>query len=106
VHCSASREPNVDALFFTLGWDWYEFHKKHAGTPYTKLVFSDPVLSAVHVVQFGVSGARNIHALFFMLEWDWCGFHKKRVETYNAKLVFLHLVRSEGHIVHSGASGA
>jgi hypothetical protein len=57
VHCSASGEPNVDALFFMLGWDRYEFHKKHTGTPYTELVFSDPVLSAVHVVQFGVSGA-------------------------------------------------
>jgi hypothetical protein len=24
---------------FILGWDWYEFHKKHAGTRYAELVF-------------------------------------------------------------------
>jgi hypothetical protein len=40
VHSSAFGAQNVHALFFVLGWDWYGFNKKHAGTHYGDLVFS------------------------------------------------------------------
>jgi hypothetical protein len=70
VHFSVSRVRNVDALFFRLGWDWYEFHKKPIRTSYAKLVFLQPLGSAGHVVHSGASCPQNIDALFFMLGWD------------------------------------
>jgi hypothetical protein len=56
VHFGESVPGNVDALFFKLGWYWYRFTKKCAGTRYAKLVFSHPVGSMAHVVHFGASG--------------------------------------------------
>jgi hypothetical protein len=50
-----------------VGWDWYGFDTKHAGTRYIEFVFVHPVGSAGHVVHSGVSGVRNIDVLFFML---------------------------------------
>jgi hypothetical protein len=59
----------------------------------------------VHIVHYGVSGARNINALFFMLGRDRYGFHRKRIGTRYSKLVLLHPVGSVGHVVHSSAFG-
>jgi hypothetical protein len=56
VHFVASRARNVDTLFFMLGWDWYRFEKKHAGTSYDELVFLHPVGSTDHVVPSGAFG--------------------------------------------------
>jgi hypothetical protein len=39
VYSRASGTRNVDALFFMLAWDRYEFYKKHVGTSYVELVF-------------------------------------------------------------------
>jgi hypothetical protein len=39
VHSGASREQNIDALYFMLGWDRYGIYKKHIGTCYSELVF-------------------------------------------------------------------
>jgi hypothetical protein len=99
VHSGASEVQNVDALFFMLGWDRYEFHKKHGGTRYTKLVFLYLVGSAGHVLYSGASGARNNDALLFMLGWELYGFHQKRVGTCYTELVFSHLVGSESRSV-------
>jgi hypothetical protein len=68
VHFSAFGVRNVDAPFFILGWDWYGFHKKCAGTHYAELVFLHLVGSVGHIVYFGASGVQNIDTLFFMLE--------------------------------------
>jgi hypothetical protein len=54
VHSGASGMRNVDALFFTLGWAWCGFHKKHAGTRYTELVFLHLVGSMGRVLHSGV----------------------------------------------------
>jgi hypothetical protein len=56
VHFDASGERNVDALFVILGWDWYLFHKKHAGTCYADHVFLRLVGYAGHVVHSDASG--------------------------------------------------
>jgi hypothetical protein len=69
VHFSASRAPNVIALFFMLGWDWYVFDKNRSRTRYAKLVFLHQVGCAGRVVYSGASGVRNVDALFFMLGW-------------------------------------
>jgi hypothetical protein len=66
VHCGASRVRNIDALFFLLRWDQYEFQKKCIGTRYPKLMFLRLVGYAGHVVH---SGVRNIDTPFFMLMW-------------------------------------
>jgi hypothetical protein len=87
-----------------LRWAQCNFHEKRARTPYAKLVFLPPAVSAGHVVHFGVSGLRNDDALFFMLGWTWCGFHKKRAEIRYIEPVFLHPVGPVGHIVHFGVS--
>jgi hypothetical protein len=97
------RARNIDALFFMLGWDRYGFDRMHTRTRYTKLVFSHPVGSTVHVVHSGASEPRNIAALFFMLRWDRT-FDKKHTETHYAVLVFLHLVGYAAPVVNSGAS--
>jgi hypothetical protein len=89
-----------------LGWDRYEFHKKHAGTHCAKLVSSHPVGCAGHVVNSAASRAQSVDALFFMLRWAQCGFGKKCGGTRYTELVFLNPVGSVGHIVHSHASVA
>jgi hypothetical protein len=38
-----------------LGWDWYGFNKKHAGTLYVELEFLHPVGSTAHIVHTGGS---------------------------------------------------
>jgi hypothetical protein len=53
VHSSASGARNIDALFFMLRWDQYEFDKKCIRTRYTELVFLHPVGSAGHLVHSG-----------------------------------------------------
>jgi hypothetical protein len=89
-----------------LGWDQYEFDKKHIGTRYTKLVFFHLIGYVGHVVHSGLSGAQNIDALFFMLGWDQYEFDKKCVGTRYAEMLFLHLVVSMGHVVHCRPSEA
>jgi hypothetical protein len=56
VHSSVSREKNLDGLFFMLGWDRYEFHKKRVRARYAELVFLHLVGSEGHVMYSGVSG--------------------------------------------------
>jgi hypothetical protein len=99
-----SRARNVDALFFTLGWNRYGFHKRHTGTSYAKLVFFHPEGFADHVVHSGAPMSQNIDALFFKLRWDRYGFHKKQTGTCYAELVVLHPVESVGHALHSSVS--
>jgi hypothetical protein len=43
VHSGAYGLQNVNALILMMGWDLCGFHKKHARTRYTELVFFDPV---------------------------------------------------------------
>jgi hypothetical protein len=83
-----------------LGWARCDFHKKHAMTHYTELVFLYLMGSVGHVVHSDVSGAWNIDTLFFMLRLARCGFHKKHIGKHDAKLVFLHPVGSAGYVVH------
>jgi hypothetical protein len=59
-----------------LGWDQYEFNKKHTGTRYTELMFLHPMGSVGHIVHSGASELRNINTLFFMLRWDQYRFNK------------------------------
>jgi hypothetical protein len=44
---------NIDALFFMIRWAWCGFHKKHAGTHYSRLLFLHPMGFAAHVVNYG-----------------------------------------------------
>jgi hypothetical protein len=57
LYFGTSEFSNVNALFFILWGDRYEFDKKHVGTRYAKLVFLHPLGSAVHIVLSGASGA-------------------------------------------------
>jgi hypothetical protein len=68
-----------ETLIFILGWGQYEFHKKHARTHFTDLLFLHPVGFAGHIVHSSVFGARNVDAVFFMLWWDRYGIDKKHV---------------------------
>jgi hypothetical protein len=56
VHFGAPRAQNVDALFFMLGWDQYEFDKQRAKTCYAKGVILHSVGSVGYVALFGASG--------------------------------------------------
>jgi hypothetical protein len=73
-----------------LRWARCGFHKKHAGTHYTKLVFLHPMGSVGHIVYSGASGPQNVSAVFFMLWWARCGLCKKPIGTRDAELVLLH----------------
>jgi hypothetical protein len=75
-----------------LGWARYGFHKKHAGTSYTELVFLHPMGSVGHVVHSRASGPRNVDTLFFVLGWNLYGIDKKRTGTHYTELMFLHPV--------------
>jgi hypothetical protein len=55
VHFGASKTRNVDALFFMLGRDQYEFYKKRAGTRYAEVGFLYPLGCVGHVVHSGAS---------------------------------------------------
>jgi hypothetical protein len=88
VHYGTSGSRNFDALFFMLGWDWYGFHKKHAGTRYAELGFLHPLGSASHVVHFGASEAQNTNALFSMLVWASVVSIKNASETVTTNLCF------------------
>jgi hypothetical protein len=68
---------HVDAVFFMLGWDWFEFDKSHAGTRYAELVFLHLVGTVGHIVHSGASEARNGDALFFMIHQNRYGLDKK-----------------------------
>jgi hypothetical protein len=57
VHSVASGAGNVIALFFMLGWDWYGFDKKRAGTRYAELLFLHLVGSVGHIMHSGASEA-------------------------------------------------
>jgi hypothetical protein len=70
VHFGAFGARNVDALFFMLGWECCDFHKKHVGTSYIELVFLHLVGYVGHVVHSGASRMRNVDALFYILMWD------------------------------------
>jgi hypothetical protein len=63
-YSGASRKRNVDTLFFMFIWALCSFHKNHARTRYTELVFLYLVQSMGHVVRPGDD------ALIFMLRFD------------------------------------
>jgi hypothetical protein len=65
MHSIESRVQNVDALFFTVEWDWYGYDEKRTGTCYAELVCLHPLGFVSHVVHSGAYGARNIDALIF-----------------------------------------
>jgi hypothetical protein len=46
---------NVNVLFFMLGWDQCEFHKKRTETRYVELVFLHPLGFVGHVVHSDAS---------------------------------------------------
>jgi hypothetical protein len=57
VHSGASGARIIDALFFMVGWDWYNFHKKCSRTCYGELAFLHPVGSMGHIVHSDAYGA-------------------------------------------------
>jgi hypothetical protein len=56
VHSVAPGARNIDALLFIFGGggDRFGFNKKRVKTHYAEVVFWHPVVSAGHVVDFGV----------------------------------------------------
>jgi hypothetical protein len=105
VQSGASGSQNVDALFFTLRWDRYGNHKKHAGTRYVELVFLHLVESTGHSAFRCIRGVKHRCTIFYA-RVDRYGFYKKHDGSRYAKLVFFYPVGSTSHVVHSGASGA
>jgi hypothetical protein len=55
VHSGASVSRKINTVYFMLGRDRYELHKKHAGTRYAELVFLLPFRSTVHIAHSGAS---------------------------------------------------
>jgi hypothetical protein len=56
VHSGTSVTRNINTLFVMLGWDRYEFDKKHNRTHYTELMFLHLVGFACHIVNSGMFG--------------------------------------------------
>jgi hypothetical protein len=90
---------------FMLGWDWYEFDKKHWDTLRRTCVFASGGIYGSHSA-FGCGQGMKCRCTIFHAMVGWYGIYKKRARTRYTELVFPHLVGSVGHVVYSSASGA